>query len=182
MTLLESLKLDPTVSAFDFSLPGTDDQTHSLADFADAKVLVVIFMCNHCPYVHAVINRLVQIQADYSEKGVQLVGINANDSENYPDDSFESMKEAVQEFGINFPYLHDETQEVAKQYQAQCTPDIYIFDQDRKLSYHGRIDDNWQEPDQVTRHELREALDALLANQKPSEDQKPSMGCSIKWK
>jgi peroxiredoxin len=182
MVLLESFKLTLGEDAHDFSLSGTDDQTYSLDSFSDAKVLVIIFMCNHCPYVQAVLDRMIQIQADYKDKGVQFVGINSNDAENYPEDSFDGMKQVVEEKGINFPYLFDESQGVARTYQAQCTPDIYVYDQDRKLAYHGRIDDNWQEPENVTKQELREALDALVAGKKPAEDQNPSMGCSIKWK
>jgi peroxiredoxin len=164
-----------------FTLPATDGQTYSPSDFDDKKILAIIFMCNHCPYVKAVIDRLIAIQSDYAEKGVQLIGINANDSENYPEDSFEAMQEWVEEIGINFPYLHDESQEVAKAYQAQCTPDIYVFDQKRQLAYHGRIDDNWQDESLVTKQDLRTALDAILEGQEIPE-QYPSMGCSIKWR
>lgn len=166
----------------DFNLPATDGNTYSPSDFEDKGVLVIIFMCNHCPYVKGVIDRLIAIQADYEDKDVQLVGINANDAEDYPEDSFDSMKEWVQEIGINFVYLRDESQEVAKAYQAQCTPDIYVFDKARKLVYHGRVDDNWQEPDKVTQKDLRSALDAILAGKPVPEPQHPSMGCSIKWK
>jgi len=165
-----------------FSLPATDGKGYGPIDFSDKKALVVIFMCNHCPYVKAVIDRLIAIQSDYAQKGVQLIGINANDSENYPEDSFEAMKEWVEEKGINFPYLHDESQEVASSYQAQCTPDIYVFDQVKKLAYHGRIDDNWQEEGQVTKQDLRAAIDAIIEDKPVPEPQHPSMGCSIKWK
>lgn len=180
MTLLESFQLPMGSDIINFSLLGTDGQTYSPSDFADKKVLVIIFMCNHCPYVQAIINRLIRLQSHYEGK-VQLIGINSNESENFPDDSFENMKITVKEKGINFVYLHDESQEVAKAYQAQCTPDIYVFDQDRKLAYHGRLDDNWQDEDAVEKRELRTALDAILAGQPVSETQNPSMGCSIKW-
>lgn len=166
----------------DFSLPATDGKTYSPSDFADAKALVVIFMCNHCPYVKAVIDRLIAIQADYANKGVQLIGINANDAGGYPEDDFEHMQQWVEEKGINFVYLHDESQEVAHAYQARCTPDIYAFDQNRKLAYHGRIDDNWQDEPAVEKRDLRDALDAILAEKPATEAQHPSMGCSIKWK
>lgn len=182
MALLESLQLPLGKDIIPFSLPATDGKGYGPLDFQDKKILVVIFMCNHCPYIKATIDRMIAIQKDYQEKGVQLLGINANDSENYPEDSFEAMQAWVDEKGINFPYLHDESQEVAKAYQAQCTPDIYVFDQHRKLVYHGRIDDHWQDPSQVTKHELREALDALLEGHSASENQKPSIGCSIKWR
>lgn len=182
MTLLKSLQLPMGSDIIDFSLPATDGNTYSPSDFSDKKVLVIIFMCNHCPYVKAIINRLIKLQSDYSEKGVQVIGINANDSENYPEDSFEGMQKWVDEAGINFAYLRDEYQEVAKTYQAQCTPDIYVFNQDKKLAYHGRLDDNWQEPNNVQKQDLRDALDATLSGQPVADVQHPSMGCSIKWK
>ncbi len=182
MTLLESLKLSMGSNIIDFSLPATDGNTYSLSNFSDNKVLVIIFMCNHCPYVKAIINRLIKLQSDYSEKGVQIIGINANESKNYPEDSFDSMKKIVEEAGINFIYLHDESQEIAKAYQAQCTPDIYVFNQNRKLIYHGRLDDNWKESNNVQKQDLREALDATLSGQPITDVQHPSMGCSIKWK
>ncbi|QQR83525.1 thioredoxin family protein [Candidatus Peregrinibacteria bacterium] len=182
MALLESLVLPLGTTLIDFNLPGTDGKMHSPSDYADKKVLGVMFICNHCPYVKAVFDRLIQIQNDYADKGVQLIGINSNDANEYPDDSIENMKLEVQNRQISFPYLQDESQEVGKAYQAQCTPDIYVFDAERKLAYHGRIDDNWQEPEKVTRHELREALDHLLAGEPAQADQKPTMGCSIKWK
>ncbi|MBU0706564.1 thioredoxin family protein [Patescibacteria group bacterium] len=182
MVLLKSLQLPMGSPIIPFSLPATDGKGYGPIDFSDKKALVVIFMCNHCPYVKAVIDRLIAIQSDYAQKGVQLIGINANDSENYPEDSFEAMKEWVEEKGINFPYLHDESQEVASSYQAQCTPDIYVFDQVKKLAYHGRIDDNWQEEGQVTKQDLRAAIDAIIEDKPVPEPQHPSMGCSIKWK
>jgi len=182
MTLLHSLSLPLGKDIIPFSLPASDGKGYGPLDFPEAKALVVIFMCNHCPYVQAVIDRLIAIQADYKEKGVQLIGINANDAENYPEDSFEAMQEWVKEKGINFPYLHDESQEVARAYQAQCTPDIYVFDQNRKLAYHGRIDDNWQDETQATRQELRAALNAIIEGKLAPVEQNPSMGCSIKWK
>lgn len=182
MTLLESLSLPLNTPIIDFSLPATDGKTYSQSDFDEKKVLVLIFMCNHCPYVHAVIDRLISIQSDYADKDVQLIGINANDSENYPEDSFDAMKDWIEERGINFVYLHDEDQSVAKAYKAQCTPDIYMFDSDRKLVYHGRIDDNWKDESAVTKNELRDVLDAILENRPITESQLPTIGCSIKWK
>lgn len=182
MALLESLPLHLGKDIIPFSLPATDGKGYGPLDFKDKEILVIIFMCNHCPYIKATIDRMIAIQKDYQEKGVQLVGINANDSENYPEDSFEAMQAWVKEKGINFPYLHDESQEVAKAYQAQCTPDIYVFNQHRKLTYHGRIDDNWKDESAVSKHDLREALDTILTRKPVSSDQKPSMGCSIKWK
>ncbi len=182
MALLESLQLPMGSELIDFNLPGTDGKNYSPADFADKKALVVIFMCNHCPYVIAIIDRLIKLQSDYAEKGVQVIGINANEADNYPEDSFENMQKWVEEAGINFVYLRDESQEAAKAYQAQCTPDIYVFNADKKLTYHGRLDDSWKDESAVTQKDLREALDAMLSGQPVTEEQKPSMGCSIKWK
>jgi len=169
-------------SAHDFSLPGVDGKRYALNSFKDKKVLVVIFMCNHCPYVKAALKRLIDIQKDYADRGVQLVGINSNDEINYPEDSFENMKKVVKKKGIPFPYLRDESQDVARNYDAICTPDIYVYGPERKLLYRGRIDDNWQDESRVTRMDLREAIQAILEDRPVSEDQQPSMGCSIKWK
>ncbi len=182
MVLLSSLSLALNSNIIPFSLPATDGKGYGPLDFKDKEVLVIIFMCNHCPYVKATIDRMIAIQSDYKEKSVQLLGINANDAENYPEDSFEGMQKWAMEKGINFPYLQDESQEVAKAYQAQCTPDIYVFNQERKLVYHGRIDDNWKEESEVKKQDLREALDTILKKKPVPMTQKPSMGCSIKWK
>jgi peroxiredoxin len=165
-----------------FTLPGVHGKMHSLDSFADAKVLVVVFTCNHCPYAQASEDRLIQLQKEYEHRGVRFVAINPNDDEKYPDDSFEKMKERAASKGFNFPYLRDETQAIARAYDAACTPDIFVFDKDRKLIYNGRIDDNWQHPDQVTRHDLREVLDAALEGREVDFEHVPSMGCSIKWK
>jgi len=179
MILTESVKGLENTSAKDFSLPGADGKTYSLADFADAKVLLVIFMCNHCPYVLAVLERLNRLSAEFKDKGVVFVGINSNDSSDYPEDSFEKMKELK----IDFPYLHDESQEVATKYHAVCTPDIFVYDESRQLKYHGRIDDNWKEESEVEKQELKEALEKILNGEEiPREEQNPAMGCSIKWK
>jgi len=165
-----------------FSLPGVDGETWSLASFADAELLVVVFTCNHCPYAMASEDRLIEIQNDYRARGVRLVAINPNDADAYPADSFEKMKQRAAEKGFNFPYLRDESQEVARVYDAACTPDIFVFDRDRKLIYNGRIDDNWQHPDKVTRKDLRAVLDAALQGKAVDFQHVPSMGCSIKWK
>lgn len=165
-----------------FSLPGVDGETRSLDSFSEAELLVVVFTCNHCPYAMASEDRLIELQRDYAGKGVQIVAINPNDAVNYPDDSFEKMKERAADKGFNFPYLRDESQEVARAYDAACTPDIFVFDKDRKLVYNGRIDDNWKEPDKVTRNDLREVLDAALEGRSVDFEHVPSMGCSIKWK
>ncbi len=165
-----------------FSLPGVDGQTWSLDSFSDASVLVVVFTCNHCPYAKAVEDRLVAIQRDYEEKGVRLVAINPNDAERYPDDSFDAMKVRAKEKGFNFPYLHDESQAIGRAYDAACTPDVFVFDEERKLIYNGRIDDNWQDPKAVTRQDLRLVLDAALEDGRIDFEPVPSMGCSVKWK
>jgi peroxiredoxin len=182
MTLLESLNIPLGSDAHDFNLPGIDGQDHSLDSYKDEKVLVLVFMCNHCPYVQGIIQRLISLQDKFKDKGVKFVGINANDSENYSEDGFDKMSEYAKDWDLNFDYLRDESQEVAKIYKAQCTPDIYVYDKDQKLAYHGRIDDNWQHEDQVTTHELHDALEALVNDKNVSDQQYPSMGCSIKWK
>ena len=182
MTLLESKGIPMGTPAPDFSLKGVDDQVHSLTDAADAEVFVIVFMCNHCPYVQAIWDRLVALQGKFEDRGVQFVGINPNYHPDYPEDSLEKMKEYYGQHEMNFPYLIDESQEIARAYGAECTPDIFVYDRERKLAYHGRIDDNWQNPDAVTREELSDAIEALLESEVPSEDQNPSMGCSIKWR
>ena len=165
-----------------FTLPGVDDKTHASSDFAEAEALTVIFSCNHCPYVRAWEDRMVQIQADYVDKGVRLVAINSNDPGKHPDDSFPAMKVRAQEKGFNFPYLHDETQEVARSYGAERTPEIFLFDKAGVLRYHGAIDDVYDDPHAVKAHYLRDALDAVLAGDAPPLAQTPPVGCTIKWK
>ena len=182
MALLHSEKIKLGTPAPDFSLPGVDGKPYALSDFKDKKALVILFICNHCPYVQAVEERILQLHRDYAAKGVQLAAICSNDSTDYPDDSPENLKKRWKEKNYGFPYLVDEAQDAARAFGAVCTPDIYVYDQDRRLAYHGRIDDNWQEPSKVARRELREALDALLKGSKPAENQQSSMGCSIKWK
>ncbi len=182
MVLLESQKIELGTKAKDFKLPGIDGKIYTLDSFKDKKVLVIMFICVHCPYVKAVEDRLIKLCEEFKDRGVQFVGICSNDAENYPEDSFENMKKHAQEKGYNFPYLRDESQEVAKSYGAVCTPDIYVYDENRELVYHGRIDDNWQDESKVTRRDLRDAIVALLEGRKPSKEQYPSMGCSIKWK
>ncbi len=166
----------------DFSLPGTDGKTYSPSNFGNKNVLVIIFMCNHCPYVKAVLRRLINLQNEYAEKSVQLVGINVNDTKKYPEDSMEKMKELAEKKQLPFPYLFDESQESAKAYDAVCTPDIFVYGIERSLKYRGRVDDNWQHPDEITRHDLKDAIEAILTDQPVNDDQVSSMGCSIKWK
>lgn len=182
MALLQSNGMAVGTAAPPFSLPGTDGKTWSLHAFADAKVLVVVFTCNHCPYAKAAEDRLVELQRDYADRGVRLVAINPNDAERYPADGFEQMTARAKDKGFNFPYLYDETQEVARAYDAACTPDVFVFGPDRTLVYNGRIDDNWQNASAVTRHDLRAVLDATLEGREHGLDVVASMGCSIKWK
>lgn len=167
----------------DFALPDTEGRTVRLADFANAPALLVIFMCNHCPYVKHVRAGLADLARSLRAKGVAVVGINANDAKAYPDDSPEKMRLEAAEAGYTFPYLYDETQEVAKAYTAACTPDFFLFDADRRLVYRGQMDDSRPGNDEpVTGKDLRIAVDALLAGRPVPTEQKPSMGCNIKWR
>ena len=173
----------------DFSLPAVNpevddrgDERRSLTDYDDAEVLVVVFMCNHCPYVKHIEDALLDVARTYQQRSVQFVGICSNDAERYPDDSFDRLAERAQDKDYPFPYLQDETQEIAKAYEAACTPDIYIFDEDRTLVYRGRFDET--RPDDGKPHggDLRQALDELLETGEVTMEQHPSMGCNIKWK
>lgn len=168
--------------AVPFTLTGVDDQPHALADYADKPVVVVMFNCNHCPYVRAWEDRMVQIQADYASKGVQFISINPNDTVKYPDDDMPHMKDRAREKGFNFPYVQDVTQEIARAYGAERTPEVFVFGPDRKLAYHGAIDDNHEDPAAVQNHYLRAALDAVLAGQTPAVSDTAPKGCTIKWK
>ncbi|MBI2068341.1 MAG: thioredoxin family protein [Deltaproteobacteria bacterium] len=165
----------------DFSLVGVDGRIYSLASFKDKKILVVMFTCNHCPYVQAYEGRMITIQKDYADKGVQLIAINSNDTKNYPEDSLEKMIIRSKELHYNFPYLRDETQKIAKAYDAACTPEIFVFDEKRLLRFHGRIDDNYENPKKATRHYLRDAVLALLSVKAVSHPESHPIGCSIKW-
>ena len=167
--------------AIDFQLKGVDGKTHSLKSFADKKALAIVFSCNHCPYVQAYEARMVQLQRDYLPKGASLIAINSNDDTGYPEDSFENMITRSKDKGFNFPYLRDETQEVARKYGAICTPHIFLYNQQRVLSYKGRIDDN-RNPTDVKSHDLRNAIDAVLSGKTPAVQETRPFGCSIKWK
>ena len=183
MALTPSTMLDLGTPAPEFQLPDTTGQTVSLADFKDAKALLVIFMCNHCPYVIHIREALAKFTEEYQAKGLAVVGISSNDVANYPDDSPEKMVEEAKSAGYTFPYLYDESQEVAKAYRAACTPDFFLFDADKKLVYRGQFDDSRPKSEiPVTGKDLRAAADAVLAGQPVPQDQKPSMGCNIKWK
>lgn len=166
-----------------FQLPDPSGKNVSLHDFAQAPALVVVFMCNHCPYVKHIRAGLAQMARDYQPRGVRVVGVNSNDVSNYPADSPAKMAEEARSAGYTFPYLYDETQEVAKAYRAACTPDIYVFDKDQRLAYRGQFDDS--RPGNglpVTGRDVRTALDSLLAGKAVAAQQKPSIGCNIKWK
>jgi peroxiredoxin len=169
-------------AAPDFSLVNVDGEVVSLADFAGAPALLVIFMCNHCPYVKHVADHLAALAAEYQARGVAVVGISSNDAAKYPADSPEQMVHEAELRGYTFPYLYDEDQNIAKTYRAACTPDFYVFDGDRRLVYRGQMDDSRPESGKpVTGKDLRAALDAVLAGKAVSADQKPSLGCNIKW-
>lgn len=168
-----------------FSLPGVDGQTYTLDSFKKSKGLLIVFMCNHCPYVIAVQDRLNEIAKDYASQGISVIGISSNDPNYKEADSFENMKLISKKWGLVFPYVFDETQEVARAYDAVCTPDPYLYHRVGNkfvLHYRGRIDDNWKEEAKVTEQSLRLAIDGLLFGKKPPVEQIPSMGCSIKWK
>jgi peroxiredoxin len=181
-TLSTMLELGTT--APDFNLPEVvSGKTVSLADFADKKALLVMFICRHCPFVKHVEQELAQIGIDYESKEIGIVAISANDTAESPDDAPESLKEMAGQLGFKFPYLYDESQGTAKAYSAACTPDFFLFDRSRKLVYRGQLDDS--RPDSgkpVTGKDLRAALDAVLSNQPVDPDQRASIGCNIKWK
>jgi peroxiredoxin len=164
----------------DFDLPGVDGKNYSLADFADAPV-VVAFTCNHCPYVVGSEERIQAMADDYGPRGVALVAINSNEDENHPTDSFAHMITRAQERGFTFPYLRDATQDVAKAYGAQRTPHFFVLDRDRRVVYTGRMDDNPREADKATTRELRDALDQLLAGQPITVPVTDPIGCNVKW-
>lgn len=180
MTLKESeekLKIGDT--APDFTLKGTDNQQYGLQDIKGDKATLIVFMCNHCPYVKPKITELIRIQNEFPD--IKVIGINSNESENYPEDSFEKMQETVKSYGINFTYLHDETQKIAKEYGAVCTPDPFLFDENLKLLHHSSIDDTHKDKP-ATKHLMAEAIAEYLRDGKITQEVVPSMGCSIKWK
>ena len=183
MALTHSNMLALGTSAPDFSLPNTDGKPVALADFRGAPALLVMFICNHCPYVVHVQKTLAQLVRDFQARQVAVIGINSNDAEQYPDDSPARMKEEVRRVGYTFPYLFDATQEVAKAYRAACTPEFYLFDHAQRLIYRGRMDGSTPGNGVAnTGDDLHAAVDAVLAGKAVSADQKPSMGCNIKWR
>ncbi|MBI2575959.1 thioredoxin family protein [Candidatus Woesearchaeota archaeon] len=182
MALLQSdaRKLTPGSDAPPFSLKNVDGEIVCLSDFK-GKPIVIIFMCNHCPYVKPKMGEIASLQDEYGKKGVIVVGINSNDPANYPEDDAEHMRTIAHEKGYKY-YLVDETQETARAYGATCTPDPFVFDKGHKLVYHGRINDAMNPGDAPTRHDLQLALDAMLAGKQIKDWFVPSIGCSIKWK
>ena len=164
----------------DFDLPGVDGKRHSLSSFKDKPVLVVIFSCNHCPYVVAYEDRMVAIQRDFAQKGVQLVAINSNDDKAYPADAFPEMVKRSRDKGFNFPYMRDELQKAVEAYGGVCTPHVFAFDSGRRLRYRGRIDDS-KDASKVTSHDLRNALDDMVKGDAVRVPDTKPFGCSIKW-
>ncbi|MBW7991265.1 MAG: thioredoxin family protein [Planctomycetes bacterium] len=183
MTLTASEMLPLGTKAPDFNLPDTEGNIVSLSDFNESQALLVIFMCNHCPFVKHILDPMIELAKEYQAKGAAIIGINSNDVDNYPEDSQDMMAKLATEAGFTFPYLYDETQEIAKAYRAACTPDFFLFDSDKTLVYRGQMDDS--RPGNgipITGADLTAAIDALLEGRQVSQEQKPSIGCNIKWK
>jgi peroxiredoxin len=164
-----------------FTLPGVDGQQHSLEDYAGSDLLVLVQSCNHCPYVLAWEGRMIAIQRDYADRGVRLVAVNSNDASRYAVDSFDEMRLRSEREGFGFDYLHDEDQSLARALGAERTPEVFLFDRDRRLAYHGAIDDNRDET-AVSMHYLRDALEALLGGEAPAVGETPAVGCTVKWR
>lgn len=183
MAKTPSTMLELGTKAPDFKLPDTEGQWVSRDDFRGKKGLLVLFICNHCPYVIHIASHLARMTKEYMARGIPVVAINSNDATKYPDDAPDKMKEEKAKRGYAFPYLFDETQKVAQAYQAACTPDIFLFDKNFELAYRGQYDGSRPSNNvPVTGSDLKKALDALLADQKPSAEQTPSIGCNIKWR
>ncbi len=182
MALVESLSITLGTKMPAFELPDPDGKIYKSQALFGSKGLLLAFTCNHCPYAQAVWPRLIRLAQAAELLGVRTVGVNPNIHPGYPEDSPAKMKEKIKEWKISFPYLVDESQDVARAFQAQCTPDLYLFDAGAKLVYHGRLDDNWQDEKKVKRSELKEAIERLAAGKPLDAKQFPSMGCSIKWR
>lgn len=183
MALTPSTMAPLGMAAPAFKLPDTEGRLVSLADFAGAPAVLVAFICNHCPYVKHIRAALAKLGRDFQARGVAVIGISSNDAAAYPDDSPIKMKDEKAAAGYTFPYLYDESQEVAKSYRAACTPDFFLFDKNHKLVYRGQMDSSRPGNDKPNDGaDLRAALDAVLAGQPPLEKQMPSIGCNIKWK
>ena len=183
MVRTASTMLPLGTQAPDFTLANTDGQRVSLSDFRDKKALVIIFMCNHCPYVKHVAPELTRVSNEYMPKGVGFIGINSNDVIAHPEDNPEMMQVELAKQGYKFPYLYDAEQSIAIAYNAACTPDIFVFDSDHRLVYRGQLDDSRPKTDKpLNGKDLRTALDSILAGKLVSSEQRPSIGCNIKWK
>ncbi|MEM7589363.1 MAG: thioredoxin family protein [Myxococcota bacterium] len=182
MVLLTSLAPKLGTQMPPFTLPDVHGNMHKSQDFIQSQALLVVFMCNHCPYVRAIEDRLIALAHTYEQSQLQVLGICSNDWTQYPQDTPQQLSARWHEKNYGFPYLLDETQQVAKDFHAVCTPEFFLYDQQRTLYYTGRFDDNWQHASQVTQNELEQALQALLAGDSPPTIQHPSMGCSIKWR
>ncbi len=182
MALTENVAVTLGTPCPDFDLPTVDGKRATRDDFRDDAALVVMFICNHCPYVQAVEDRLIALAREYAPKRVGFVGICSNDPTSYPDDAPPRLLARWREKRYGFPYCVDASQDVARRFHAVCTPDLYVYDGARRLAYHGRLDDDWKNPTKVRRRDLAAALDAILAGASPAREQIPSMGCSIKWK
>jgi len=182
MSLTPSTMLPLKTIAPDFSLPDLNGKIVSLNDFKDAKAYLIAFICVHCPYVKHLENEFATLASKYKEKSVAVIAINSNDPNHDPDDNLEGMKQQASKYNFTFPYLVDESQEIAKSYQAACTPDFYVFDQKKELVYRGQFDDTRPGQGHPNGEHLKAALDAVLNNQSVLENQKPSSGCNIKWK
>jgi peroxiredoxin len=175
------MTLTLTTEAPPFDLPGVDGRNHSLDDYADSPALAVVWSCNHCPYVQAWEGRMIELQREFGGQGFRLVAINSNDAESHPEDSFEAMQERAERQGFNFDYLHDEDQSALRAYGAERTPEVFLFDRDRRLVYHGAIDDSRDETE-VSQRYLRDAVEAALAGQEPAVSETPPVGCTVKWR
>ncbi len=183
MPPLETPQINKRFKAKDFKLMGIDGKSYSISDVKSKNGLVVAFICNHCPYVQAITDKIVQDVADLAKIEIGFVGINSNDTEAYPDDSFDNMKIFAEQHKFNFPYLFDETQEIAKEYDAVCTPDFFCFDKDQRLVYRGRLDSAGKHHVPDAKRELFNAMEIVASGQSINHiKQYPSIGCSIKWK
>lgn len=182
MVLLESTDIEIGSKCPDFSLKSVDGKNYQLSNFSESKGLLVAFICNHCPYVQAIEDRLIALAKHFPKEQFQVVGICSNDPGNYPDDAPDQLYNRWKEKDYGFVYLVDHSQEVARSFGAVCTPDLFVYDQNRNLFYHGRLDDNWKEAAKVQKEELKEAVIALVEGQPSPSIQQPAMGCSIKWR
>jgi peroxiredoxin len=174
-----SLTLGTEAPSFD--LPGVDGRNHTLDEYGDATALALVQSCNHCPYVQAWEGRMIELQREYGPRGFRLVAISSNDADAYPEDSFDEMRSRAERRGFNFDYLYDEEQSIGRALGAERTPEVFLFDRDRRLVYHGAIDDS-RDDRAVTTHYLRDALDALLEGRDPPVSETPPVGCTVKWK